>query len=942
MTHDKANGCPKTARALLCLLLCLTAAVCFAQTAFAGSYKTVRVGYYISDGFQEGDGTQVHRSGYSYEYLQKIASYTGWRYEYVDGDWDELYDKLKSGEIDLMAGICYADSRTQEVAYASCEMLSETFYIYKDSNDTDLKGGDYAAYSGKTIGVVDDGKMTPYLERWMAENHVNAKVSKFNTLGALASSFNDHQVDCFVSADNIVSGYSGISPVEMIGKLPYYFCVTNDRSDLLHELDAALSLINGQDALFLTELRNRYTADTTISIFLTRQERQWLEQNDSVTVGYMQSYMPYCDTTADGTPGGLLIDVMTDLFDALPGSYSPQIQYVGYKNQSEMLAALQSGEVDLVFPVSGDFAHAEQDGYQQSSTVTKAAVDLLYAGTYSEDTLKIIAVNKNNNLQYEYTCNYFKDAELVFYDNVEDCIKAVEKGEAGCTLVEALRGVEYTAENNNLQLIPMTDSSSFCFGVAYGNSDLLRVLNHGISMLGEEYTLNHAYKYMGDIVSENLQDKIRTYLEIGVVLVFLGVGGILLVKYCDMIKMRRKDAQYNRTLQKALDAAEQASRAKTEFLLRMSHDIRTPINGIMGMLDIADKNADDLAKQADCRAKIRAASDILLDLINEVLDTSKLESGEVKLEHVPFNLVDVSTEVYNAIQKQAADRDIEIVQEGCSAEYAHLVGSPLHLKRLMMNIVSNAVKYNKDHGKIYITCREFDACGDRVKLQFKCRDTGIGMSEQFLAHIFEPFAQENSSARTRYAGTGLGMSIVKKLVDRMGGTITVESTKGEGSTFDVILPFDIDRTAPAARTPAQDTAPADIQGVKVLLAEDNELNMEIARFLLEDAGAHVTAVWNGKEALDAYLASAPGSFDVVLMDIMMPVMDGYEATRAIRAAARPDARTIPIIAMTANAFVEDRLASQKAGMNAHLAKPLDAKLIVKTIAALVPADKRNV
>ncbi len=399
---------------------------------------------------------------------------------------------------------------------------------------------------------------------------------------------------------------------------------------------------------------------------------------------------------------------------------------------------------------------------------------------------------------------------------------------------------------------------------------------------------------------------------------------------------------YQRELIAARDAAEQASRAKTEFLLRMSHDIRTPINGIMGMLDIADKNADDLAKQADCRAKIRAASDILLDLINEVLDTSKLESGEVKLEHVPFNLVDVSTEVFNAIQKQAADRDIEIVQEGCSAEYAHLVGSPLHLKRLMMNIVSNAVKYNKDHGKIYITCREFDACGDRVKLQFKCRDTGIGMSEQFLAHIFEPFAQENSSARTRYAGTGLGMSIVKKLVDRMGGTITVESTKGEGSTFDVILPFDIDRTAPAARTPAQDTAPADIQGVKVLLAEDNELNMEIAKFLLEDAGAHVTAAWNGKEALDAYLASAPGSFDVVLMDIMMPVMDGYEATRAIRAAARPDARTIPIIAMTANAFVEDRLASQKAGMNAHLAKPLDAKLIVKTIAALVPADKRSV
>ena len=381
--------------------------------------------------------------------------------------------------------------------------------------------------------------------------------------------------------------------------------------------------------------------------------------------------------------------------------------------------------------------------------------------------------------------------------------------------------------------------------------------------------------------------------------------------------------------------AERANRAKTDFLLRMSHDIRTPMNGIMGMLDIEDRYADDVERLAECRGKIRDSSKILLELVNEVLDMSKLESGEIVLEHIPFDLGVESKEVFYSIKKQADDRDIEIVQEDCGVTHNRLIGSPIHLKRLMLNIIGNAVKYNKEHGKIYITCKEVGDDGKIMQLEFICRDTGIGMSPEFLEHIFEPFTQENASPRTRWGGTGLGMSIAKNLTERMGGTITVESTQGEGTTFDVIIPFEIDASIPEESQVQDGAEQYSIRDMNILLAEDNELNMEIARVLLEEEGAKVTLAWNGQEAVDIFAESAPGEFDVILMDVMMPALNGHEAARQIRAMNRPDAGAIPIVAMTANAFTEEKLASLEAGMNDHIIKPFRIELVVKTVASLV-------
>ena len=398
---------------------------------------------------------------------------------------------------------------------------------------------------------------------------------------------------------------------------------------------------------------------------------------------------------------------------------------------------------------------------------------------------------------------------------------------------------------------------------------------------------------------------------------------------------QEKDEKYKAELLIAAKKAEAANAAKTEFLQRMSHDIRTPINGICGMVNMADHYADDIEKQKEYRTKVKEASNLLLELVNEVLDMSKLESGEVVLEEVPFNLIKISEEVLVVIEQIAAEQNIQIVWEKKEITHRDLIGSPRYVKRVMMNILSNAVKYNRENGQIYISCMEIPSeQPETTTMEFVCRDTGTGMSEEFQKHVFEPFAQEHTGSRTKFAGTGLGMPISKKLIEKMGGTITFESTEGRGTIFVIRVPFRID-TDRESKAETEAKTEASIRGLHILLAEDNELNMEIAEFMLQNEGAVVTKTWNGQEAVEIFEKSRPDEFDVILMDIMMPVMNGYEAAKMIRSMDREDAKTIPIIAMTANAFTEDRIKAKEAGMDEHISKPIDMKLLVKIIHELV-------
>ena len=404
---------------------------------------------------------------------------------------------------------------------------------------------------------------------------------------------------------------------------------------------------------------------------------------------------------------------------------------------------------------------------------------------------------------------------------------------------------------------------------------------------------------------------------------------------------QEKDEKYKAELLRAAKKAEAANEAKTEFLQRMSHDIRTPINGICGMINVADHYADNMEKQTECRAKIKKASHLLLELINEVLDMSKLESDEVVLEDIPFNLNSIFEEILGVIEHMAAEQNIRIIWEEKEVTHWNLIGSPVHVKRILMNILSNAVKYNKENGYVYIGCREIPSKQTAMTtLEFVCRDTGIGMTEAFQKRIFEPFAQEHAGSRTKFAGTGLGMPITKKLVEKMGGTISFESKEGTGTTFVIRIPFQIDADM-KDRTETEEKTETSIQGLHVLLTEDNELNMEIAEFVLQNEGAVVTKAWNGQKAVDIFRKSRPGEFDAILMDIMMPVMNGYEAAKMIRSLDREDAKVIPIIAMTANAFTEDKMRAKEAGMDEHIAKPVDGKLLVKVINELVKRNQRE-
>ena len=400
-------------------------------------------------------------------------------------------------------------------------------------------------------------------------------------------------------------------------------------------------------------------------------------------------------------------------------------------------------------------------------------------------------------------------------------------------------------------------------------------------------------------------------------------------------KEQEKDEKYKAELLIAAKKAETANEAKTEFLQRMSHDIRTPINGICGMIDMAEHYADDMEKQAEYRAKIKGASHLLLELVNEVLDMSKLESDEVVLEEIPFNLSSISEEVLAVIEQMAAEQNIRIMWEKKEITHRDLIGSPGYVKRVMMNILSNAVKYNRENGQIYISCMEIPSeQPEMTMMEFVCRDSGIGMTEEFQKCVFEPFTQEHTGSRTKFAGTGLGMAISRKLVEKMGGTITFESKEGTGTTFVIRVPFKIDPDADK-REEQKDVSEKSIKGLHILLAEDNELNMEIAEFVLQNEGAEVTKAWNGQEVVELFRKSEPGEFDVILMDIMMPVMNGYDATKKIRSLGREDAKVIPIIAMTANAFTEDRIRAKEAGMDEHVAKPVDVELLVKVIHKLV-------
>ena len=923
---------------LIPVFLCLGILYLFTTNISAQEQeKTVRVGYYFSHNFQEGIDDTSPKSGYSYEYLQKLASYTGWKYEYVYGEWDELFEKLTNGEIDMMAGIAYSAERSSLINYPDSPMLNETFYIYKDQNDTSMQCGNIDSYKGKKIGTLkNDQRMTAALKRWKENNQADIELVYYSDITECANAFSRKEIDGFVSADNVVSSYSGITPVEKIGKQPFYLCVTKNRLDLLSELNMTVSIINEQDALELDALRNKYYTETTVSVFLSEQEQQWLQEHDKVTVGYLDHYLPYCDTADDGSVTGLVADIVPDLFDALPGDYHPEIIYRSFEDQQEMLDSLKDGEIDLVMPVSDGKWYSEQEGFVQSSSIVAFPIALVYKEPYTNTITSRIAVNKNNLRQYWYTLANYPDSEIIMYDTIEECIEAVNSGEVGSTLLSALRTGHLLGDQKKLNIITLSDDEKLCFGIANSNRALLQILNHGLSILGNSYGLNHTYRYLDTTVSYTLTDVIQdhVWLFTGLMAAFL----ILVILYFirrekEQLKIAQREQTHKELLEEALGAARQASIAKKVFLQNMSHDIRTPMNAVIGFTNLAIQAGDDTEKIHDYLSKIKISGNHLLGIVNEVLEISRIESGQTKLDETVCNISDIVNETDIIIRDQAMEKKQEFTIDIWQIQDMYIYCDKLRVKEILVNLLGNAVKYTQTGGKISLRIIQ-QPCEQEGygNYEIHVKDNGCGMSQEFLQKIFIPFERQENSTISGIQGTGLGMTIIKGFVDAMGGTIEITSEEGKGTEIIVRIRYKL-ADPPQKQEDAETVSypPELFTGKRILLAEDNSLNREIATTILERVGLKVDIAENGAVAVEKIAASPAGYYDAVLMDIQMPVMDGYTATRQIRELPNRFHSHIPVIAVSANAFDEDMEASYEAGMNGHLAKPIIESELLKTL-----------
>ena len=914
----------RTLAVALAALAVLSAAV--PAPAFAADsdqqVKTVRVGWLVNNkGFQE--GTPGERlSGWGYEYLQTLSYYTkGWQYEYVSGTFTELMDMLEAGEIDLMPNISYSPEREQKLLFSSNPEGTERYYIYAKPDRDDLAKGDPQALQGLTIGCNSGVMQTTVGQQWLADEGVTCTYKEINTGSALFEALADGEVDAVIMNDTISS--PDASPMFYVGSSDYYFAVPKSRPDLMNDINAAMTAIARVNPRYNDEVKSSYSAQNSGSSSLTGTETSWLKANgNTITLGYLKNQLPYCTQNGDGEMEGSLASLATTLHD----KFGITVTTVAISNNQQMLKALSNGTIDVALPLFRNYWLAEQKGVIQSNPMGTVSLTAIHSSNNLNSDLKKIACTQDAIVNHSELESLFPDATITDYPNGNEALEALNKGEARCIIVPStrLKTIRDTYNIEDFQTQELTDAAQLSCLISRGKPELLGIINKGIVNAGESLS---ASSYSPTSYSAQESDAFRLLyrnrIVIAAVVICILLTGIVILVW----SLHRA--------QKEQQKADAANAAKTAFLTRMSHDIRTPLNGILGLIEIEELKDGDMQVARESRAKARVAANHLLSLINDILEMGKIEDRKLTLEHAPFNLKELCDDALVLCKLRASGNGITMQDN--SLPYAtgpYMIGSPTHIRRIIINLLDNSIKYNKRGGSVTFSSQTKPLDDGRALFCFSVSDTGIGMAPEFLKHIYEPFAQEGDDARSKFQGTGMGMPIVKSLIELMGGTIEISSEVGVGSTFNVQIPLDIDKN-PQARERADGQANScSLAGMNVLLAEDNELNAEIAQALLESEGIVVTRTADGNETVNLYVGRPAGSFDAILMDIMMPGMDGYEATRAIRLSEKADAADIPIIALTANAFAEDAQAAHDAGMNAHLPKPLDFNKLKNMLARI--------
>ena len=929
----------KSVCAMLSLLLLLSAVLPVKAAAETAPAKIVRVGSF-EDTFNYVNEKGV-RKGYGYELLQTLSGYTGWQFEYVTCDWSDCFEKLKNGEIDIMGDISYTEDRAEEMLFSDEPMGEEKYYLYADFSRTDISPSNFKTLNGKKIGVLMGTEPEEMLNEWEKKYGIKTEHVNISNNEDVKQKLANHEIDCFVSLEEAFWAELGISTMTRVGESGIYYAINKDRPDLKEELDYAMRALDEADPFYTADLYKRYFSLDYTPI-LTSEEKAWLRKHGAIRMGFLtsdsgvSSYDP-----ATGELTGAITDYIQFATGCL-GNQDLEFQIVGYDSKEAELDALKSGEIDMVFHFDQSPNLAEE--YRVACTNTTWTSNMMAVTNkehFNENKANRVAVPQNKLSLKKYLAFYYPQWEIVDCDTQEDAAKLVRDGQADCVVTGASSEEKYSKKYGFYSVL-LPNPAKSCFAVNSGNSSLLSILNKTLNAMPTNMLTGSLAMHKSSLRKVTLSEFIKDNFFMVLLVSSIAVAVVLLTILKLLRKARKAEAaakkaandtqELNAKLQVAVENAESANRAKSTFLFNMSHDIRTPMNAIIGYADLASRHLDDPAKLEKYMENIQVCGQNLLMLLNNVLDLARIENDKTEIE---YSVSDIEKDFRNCIAmfQNQADSKGQTLTVTAQLQHPYVYADIPHLTEVCTNLVSNAVKYTGACGTIH--------CGITQKPGKKegwcdtvitVADNGIGMSQEFQKHIFEPFERERTSTVSKVEGSGIGMGIVKKLVGLMGGTVEVESKIGVGSTFTVAIPC---RIASQEETQAKrETGSSDkksLSGTKILLAEDNDLNAEIAVELLQEEGCTVDRAKDGVECVDLLEKAANGTYQLILMDIQMPVMNGYDAAKKIRRMEDLPKADIPIIAMTANAFSEDKQAALDAGMNDHVSKPINMNILVPTI-----------
>ena len=929
----------KSVCALLSLLLLLSAVLPVKAVAETAPIKIIRVGSF-EDTFNYCNEKGA-RKGYGYELLQTLSGYTGWQFEYVTCDWSDCFEKLKNDEIDIMGGISYTEDRAEEMLFSDEPMGEEKYYLYIDLSRADISASNFKTLNGKKVGVLMGTEPEVMLTEWEEKYGLKTQHVNISNNEDVKQKLANHEIDCFVSLEESLWAELGISTITRVGKSSIYYVLNKDRSDLKEELDNAMRALDEAAPFYTADLCKKYFS-LDYKPILTGEEKAWLRKHGAIRMGFLTSdrgVSTYDPATGEIT--GTITDYIQFATDCL-GNQELEFHLVGYDDKEAELNALKSGEIDMVFHFDQSPNLAEE--YRVACTNTTWTSNMMAVTNkqlFIENEVNRVAVPQNKISLTRYIAFYYPQWEIVDCDIQEDAIKLVKDGQADC-FVTGISSEGNYSKKYGFYSVPLPNPANSCFAVNSGNRSLLSILNKTIKAMPANMLTSSLAMYKSSSRKVTLIDFIKDNFFMVLLVSSIAVAVVLLTILKLLQKARKAEAaarkaandtqELNAKLQVAVENAESANRAKSTFLFNMSHDIRTPMNAIIGYADLASRHLDDPAKLEKYMENIQVCGQNLLMLLNNVLDLARIENDKTEME---YSVSDVDKDFRNCVAmfQNQADSKGQTLTVTAHLLYPYVYADIPHLTEVCTNLVSNAVKYTGAGGTIH--CDVTQKPGKKegwCDMVVTVADNGIGMSQEFQKHIFEPFERERTSTVSKVEGSGIGMGIVKKLVELMSGTVEVESKIGVGSKFTVTIPC---RIASGDETQAKrETNPSDqkcLCGTRILLTEDNDLNAEIAVELLREEGCTVDRAKDGVECVDMLEKAANGTYQMILMDIQMPVMNGYDAAKKIRRMDDPQKAGIPIIAMTANAFSEDKQAALDVGMNDHIAKPINMNILVPTI-----------